>query len=246
MEDRIIDDVRTVTATPPANETNPDMAALLERDWTGHGLSTHYLAGTASLPAIRGQFNNLLAAMAFPDELVGDAAITVTISWDNQPDVDLHVYEPGGGHVFYQQQQGQVGELDRDDTDGAGPENDFAECENLQPGEYGIGLNYCRGSAPKTVDLSVKAGPVLRERTYVLNTPRGSAGDNPSPVASIRVDQAGDGEFDFSVNGLCAPAVSGWVPALRPGRPPAAFGFRAFRPWPAGCSSSSSDAGAHR
>lgn len=38
-------------------------------------------------------------------------------------DIDLHVYEPDGTHVFWDNKEGGFSALDNDDVDGTGPEN---------------------------------------------------------------------------------------------------------------------------
>ncbi len=56
------------------------------------------------------------------DVKVGDPQFTLI--WDTEVDLDLHVIEPGGSHIYYQARNGaQGGELDVDDTNGFGPEN---------------------------------------------------------------------------------------------------------------------------
>ncbi|WP_152051000.1 YfaP family protein [Tautonia marina] len=53
---------------------------------------------------------------------VGDPQFTLI--WESAADLDLHVIEPGGSHIYWAQRQGKnAGELDVDDTDGFGPEN---------------------------------------------------------------------------------------------------------------------------
>jgi hypothetical protein len=64
-------------------------------------------------------------------------ALSFTLSWDGATsDVDLHVYEPSGKHIFYGSPEGDDGYLDRDDTDGFGPEHYFAL--ETTPGDYGV------------------------------------------------------------------------------------------------------------
>ncbi|MEO6807707.1 MAG: hypothetical protein ABI353_01160 [Isosphaeraceae bacterium] len=53
---------------------------------------------------------------------VGDPQFTLI--WDSKGDLDLHVIEPGGSEIFWEDRFGkQGGELDVDDMDGFGPEN---------------------------------------------------------------------------------------------------------------------------
>jgi hypothetical protein len=51
-------------------------------------------------------------------------ALSLTLSWDGPTsDMDLHVIEPSGKHVWYGDINGNDGFLDVDDADGFGPEN---------------------------------------------------------------------------------------------------------------------------
>lgn len=43
------------------------------------------------------------------------ALLRVTLEWDARVDLDLHVTEPDGGHVYHAQLAGKYGEIDRDD-----------------------------------------------------------------------------------------------------------------------------------
>jgi hypothetical protein len=53
---------------------------------------------------------------------VGDPQFTLI--WDAKVDLDLHVLEPGGSHIYWEDRNGaQGGELDVDNIDGYGPEN---------------------------------------------------------------------------------------------------------------------------
>ena len=53
---------------------------------------------------------------------VGDPQFTLL--WDSEADLDLHVIEPGGKEIFWEDPKGkQGGELDVDNTKGFGPEN---------------------------------------------------------------------------------------------------------------------------
>jgi hypothetical protein len=53
---------------------------------------------------------------------VGDPQFTLI--WDTEADLDLHVVEPGGKEIYWEEPRGrQGGELDVDNTKGYGPEN---------------------------------------------------------------------------------------------------------------------------
>ena len=53
---------------------------------------------------------------------VGDPQFTLI--WDSKADIDLHVVEPGGKEIYWNDRRGRKGgELDVDNVDGFGPEN---------------------------------------------------------------------------------------------------------------------------
>jgi hypothetical protein len=53
---------------------------------------------------------------------VGDPQFTLI--WDSDADLDLHVIEPGGKEIYWEEPRGKLGgELDVDNTKGFGPEN---------------------------------------------------------------------------------------------------------------------------
>ena len=69
------------------------------------------------------------------DVKVGDPQFTLI--WDSRADVDLHVLEPGGSHIYWENRNGEKGaELDVDDVDGFGPENIYWVQGKGPPGEY--------------------------------------------------------------------------------------------------------------
>lgn len=63
---------------------------------------------------------------------VGDPQFTLI--WDNDVDLDLHVIEPGGKEIFWEERKGDKGgELDVDNTRGFGPENIYWLTESADP-----------------------------------------------------------------------------------------------------------------
>ncbi|MFO0888401.1 MAG: hypothetical protein U0790_04545 [Isosphaeraceae bacterium] len=64
---------------------------------------------------------------------VGDPQFTLI--WDTDADLDLHVIEPGGKEIYWEEPKGkQGGELDVDNTKGFGPENIYWLVETDVPG----------------------------------------------------------------------------------------------------------------
>lgn len=88
---------------------------------------------------------------------MGFGPITITLTWDVQPDIDLHVLEPGGIHVYFGNRRGTSGYLDVDDTSSYGPEHYYTNC-NPATGNYTVYLHFYSGNAPSTTITTVSAG----------------------------------------------------------------------------------------
>src|SRR5262249_44895833 len=70
------------------------------------------------------------------DVKIGDPQFTLI--WEGRADLDLHVIEPGGSHIFWPTERrkgAHGGELDVDNRTGPGPENIFWEGKG-PPGSY--------------------------------------------------------------------------------------------------------------
>lgn len=79
-----------------------------------------------------------------PTRLMGYGPITITLSWDIQRDIDLHIIEPNGKHVYWADRRGTSGYLDVDDVSSFGPEHYYTNC-NLQTGNYTVYLYFFSG-----------------------------------------------------------------------------------------------------
>ncbi len=194
-EDEVI---KYIPLTLPANTHNAQ-----KYEWTGHEFIASYLRGNASGKQIIEHMKTLINRLTQPESKVSQGIITITLTWGGQPDVDLHVYEPGGAHVYYANKQGACGYLDQDDVSSFGPEHYYAKCESLQTGTFRIGVNYYRGSAPETATIVVNASDKYRDYSVSLPTEAGEDGDD-SPVifAEIVVTVDANGYYQFSINQL--------------------------------------------
>lgn len=208
VEDLVIQAI--ALAIPPgvslprfSNITNIGSGAT-STDWKGHGFIEEYMAqGSKSIIQIMNDTVTMLGSLVQPPQVAQPGAITATLTWGAQPDVDLHAFEnlgAIGAHVFYNNKIGLVGQLDVDDVYQYGPEHYTASCSMLQAGTYRIGVNYYYGALPETAEVQIAAGNSVRSFTRDLPTPLGQAGnDNPVPIADIVVTGDQQNGFTFDI-----------------------------------------------
>ncbi len=184
--------------TLPGNVSNTGQ----DRDWKHHSFIDSYLNGEQSGPLIINSVLSEASTLPWPTPQVGKGPISVTLTWGEQPDVDLHIFEPiNFSHVYYADPQGDAGFLDRDDSSSFGPEHYYVtSCDSLVTGTYGVAVNYYRGSEPEVAQVQIQAGDLVRDYSVPLFMAFGSSGNFRSmPVASIEV--LGDDEqgYEFKV-----------------------------------------------
>lgn len=167
-------------------------------DWKNHSFIDAYLDGDQSGPMIINTALAVANGLAWPEPQLGSGPISVTMTWGNEPDVDLHVFEPDGSHVYYANKLGTSGYLDYDDVTSRGPEHYYVvNCESLATGTYRVSVSYYRGYSPETAYVQVQAGDVIRNYSTYLPQAEGWAGDtNPEGVADIEV--AGDDVMGYT------------------------------------------------
>lgn len=202
-DDRVIDALRISFTVLPSNIDNDPGIFIDPRDSSNHQFKESYFAnGLASRNEIDGDVNYYMANLQFPGAELGSGAITVTLTWGSEPDIDLHVTEPNGIHVYYQNLQGISGFLDLDDTDGYGPEHYYVSCDELETGSYSVGVNYYDGSWAQTAQIQIStADGNTRTFSRVLSSAVGSDGnDYPVNIAIISVSLDNDGDYLFEVN----------------------------------------------
>jgi len=177
-----------------------------DNTWLHHGFITSYLNGDQSGPLIINTALNEAETLPWPTPKIGNGPISVTLNWGDQPDLDLHVYEPDGTHVYYDNPEGPTGFIDHDDRDGYGPEHYYVlRCDSLTPGIYTIGVNYYKGEEPELARIQVKAGDMTRDYTENLPEAESSRGDsNPEIVAKVQIsedEEEGPEAYIFTVWG---------------------------------------------
>ncbi|BDY05735.1 hypothetical protein F0521_27760 [Ferrimonas sp. YFM] len=202
-DDRVIQLLRVSETVLPANIDNDPGLLHDPRDFLNHGFLESYLDGRlSSRERIDSGIIQLANTLKYPELIAGEGAIRATLTWGDQPDVDLHVFEPGGAHVYYRNPQGSDGTLDVDDTNGFGPENYYVACNDVSAGTYKVGVNYFNGNGPETasVTLYLGNGTTFGPRQITLTEDKGSAGNNsPRSAFSLTVSDDGQGNALYSV-----------------------------------------------
>lgn len=75
------------------------------------------------------------------------ARFRVSIEWSDFGDLDLHLFDSAGMHIYFETPTGLFGNLDLDNKDGFGPEN-FTANLNIPEGRYFVAVNYFSGTLP--------------------------------------------------------------------------------------------------
>ncbi len=126
------------------------------RDEDRHGfLESYFDPRLASRPKIDTRLYSLADVLPFPTPEIQSGALTVSLEWGTQPDLDLHIIEPNGSHVYYSNRGGVSGYLDRDVVSGYGPEHYYVKCEDLEVGTYKIGVVYYSGNTGETANVQI-------------------------------------------------------------------------------------------
>ena len=215
-DDRVINNLKSYYEVLASNIDNDPGVFNDNRDVSNHQFAPSYFAeNLASRSLIDDAFFRRLAILQFPTAVVNQGIITATLTWGEQPDVDLHAFEPNGSHVYYASRIGISGYLDLDDTNSYGPEHYYVSCDTLESGTYSIGVNYYAGFGPEIALVQIGAGSTARTFTVNLDSSRGSLGnDTPIPVADIVVSGDAESGYDFSIENLVPDTSTVPVPDI--------------------------------
>ena len=132
-----------------------------------------------------------------------DLDLRISMSWDlDMTDVDLHVFEPGGEHAYYGQNQTSGGGLvSRDFRQGYGPEEYVRR--RAEPGAYTIKAHYY-GSHQQDI---AGACTVIVHVTTNFARP-----DEERQVLTLRLDRPSDQVVVGEVTFAASPPAADWRP----------------------------------
>ena len=135
-----------------------------------------------------GQVSNVVSTQVNVLQL-GTGSLQISLSWNTPTDQDLYVADPLGETIYYSNTASSSGgQLDRDDTDGYGPENIFW-IDSAPDGEYQVSVNdYSNTSTSNTVYVTVTAPG--KNKRFTASTINGSTVD----IVTIR--KSGE-NYDF-------------------------------------------------
>ncbi len=103
-----------------------------------------------------GGFSNTVLAAVQTGFRLRDMEVTLT--WNTEADIDLHVIEPNGAHVWWKSRSGTTVVLDRDDTTGFGPETASINIGGSSPGVYQVFIVHYASDFPTTSTVAITLG----------------------------------------------------------------------------------------
>lgn len=120
------------------------------------------------------------------------------LAWSNFDDLDLHMEEPGGGHISFREKTSRVtgGRLDVDMNAGSGQtrepvENIFYESRSrMRPGEYRLSVNQYSNRETKDVGFEVEIDVLGTVHHFVYS--KAMRTGTTVDVATIRVSKNGE------------------------------------------------------
>lgn len=200
------DIINVVPFSPSSNVINPlslgttcelgplfALACALQRV-SIHDVANSYLGYAQSAAPIHVTAQAQMGLVQTPTTDLGSGFLQATLEWNINGDIDLHVFEPGGSHVYYADKQGAVGQLDYDDIVGNGPENYYVCTQaELVPGTYAVSVNNFNGKPGTSGTVRITAGDDLM--TFGFTVGEATQGAVLIPVASVTYHA--NGTFSF-------------------------------------------------
>lgn len=202
INDRVISKLIDLQLHLPTSPMNPNTENLtVSEDAWGHSFIASYMVeGSVSETQITGDILTALYNLPEPYQLVEPGVITVALTWGPAPDIDLHVYEPNGTHVYWYYMQGISGSLDRDDRSHYGPEHyHVPSCDTLERGLYEIALDYFEGDYPEIATVQIEAGLLSRTIEIPMTSEDYGTTSGPVRIANIRVMNDESGGYEFEI-----------------------------------------------
>lgn len=97
--------------------------------------------------------------------------LQVSLSWNTISDMDLHLIEPNGTHVYHRNMVGASARLDFDDRDGFGPENITVPEDFKQSGVYRIYIVHNAGDVETTSTVAITTSSKVTgaAKTLIIN-----------------------------------------------------------------------------
>jgi len=187
----LLDSVRGGVFVNAVSTLRSDLTTI-SRAVETHSFVGSYLGDSTSRDKIVSALSNAERTAVNGRLGAGQGFFQVTLTWDRAGDIDLHLFEPGGDHVYFSAKQGIVGELDRDDRSGTGPENYFV-CSpaRMVAGVYQVSVNNWAGRTGTRATIRIRAGNQFRTSIRTLGA--SNRGADLVPVARVRYSS--DGTF---------------------------------------------------
>ena len=129
-------------------------------DLSGHTLESTYLNKNLSCcKMIESSVKKKMLAMKTPIHFSPKADLTVTLTWDGLGDVDLHIDEPSGNHIYHKNREGD-GYLDIDNTKGYGPEHYYFRYKRGMPEKlaFKVSIVNYMGARGRQATIQVASG----------------------------------------------------------------------------------------
>jgi hypothetical protein len=201
-KDKIIQAIIAAKILLPSKPMDPNETNLQDSDdpLQHRFINTYMADGTNSNARVMVDITQALGSLVTPAQVVESGVINVALTWGSAPDVDLHVYEPNGTHVYWYNLDGTSGKLDTDDTSRWGPEHyRVLTCDRIEEGYYEIALDYYKGDNPEVAVVQIDAGLVSRTFTISMGSDLYGTQISPVSVATIFAHKNPDSGYDFFV-----------------------------------------------